>query len=123
MRHFAARFNPFLIVLSFFFVFTTLSPKAHAGMGAKRNPIYKLARGITYIVASPFQIPKEIIQTAAGEDTTWIAPLKGMTAGVGSGLYSAIRQDFAGLWDIITFWTPAGRDWKPLFETSLIPEV
>ena len=76
-----------------------------------------------YIVVSPFQILKEVIQVTADEEVTWIAPLKGMTAGIGSGAYYMIRQWLVGGWDVVTFWTPAGNDWQPLLETHLVPEV
>ncbi|MBI1977691.1 MAG: hypothetical protein HYS55_02950 [Candidatus Omnitrophica bacterium] len=91
--------------------------------GAHKGPVYKFARGITYIVASPFQLPKEIIQVASEEESPWIAPWKGMSQGAGSGLYQMGRQGIAGIWDLFTFWTPADRDWKSLFDTSLFPEV
>ncbi|MBI4372586.1 MAG: hypothetical protein HY585_02515, partial [Candidatus Omnitrophica bacterium] len=79
---------------------------------------------VVYIVASPFQLPKEIIQTAAEADPVWLAPWKGFAQGGGAGLYQMGRQGIAGFWDLFTFWTPAERDWEPLYETSsLVPEV
>ncbi len=95
---------------------------AHADLG--KGPAQKLARGVVYIVASPFQLPKEIIQTAAEADPVWLAPWKGFAQGGGAGLYQMGRQGIAGFWDLFTFWTPAERDWEPLYETSsLVPEV
>lgn len=104
-----------------FFIFGICHPEACAD--AQKGPVYKFARGITYIIALPFQLPKEIIQVASEEESPWIAPWKGMSLGAGSGLYQMGRQGIAGIWDLFTFWTPAGRDWKPLFDTSLFPEV
>ncbi len=89
-----------------------------------KGPVQKLARGVFYIVASPFQLPKEIIQKAGEADQVYLAALKGVAEGSGSGVYQAGRQIIAGFWDIFTFWTPAGRNWGPLFESaSLFPEV
>ena len=89
-----------------------------------KGPAQKFGRGLTYIVASGFQIPKEIIQTAGEAEPTWLAPWNGMTIGLGSGLYHAGRQLISGFWDLFTFWTPAGRDWAPLFEReSFVPKV
>ncbi len=96
--------------------------QAYADIG--KGPVQKLGRGIFYVVASPFQIPKEIIQKAAEADRVYLVALKGVTEGVGSGVFQMGRQVMAGGWDILTFWTPAGRKWGPLFESnSLFPEV
>ena len=96
--------------------------QAHADIG--KGPVQKLGRGIFYIVASPFQIPKEMIQKASEADQVYLVALKGVFEGAGSGVYQVSRQVMAGVWDILTFWTPAGRNWAPLFEsTSLFPEV
>lgn len=103
-------------------LFSVLSVQ-QAYADTQKGPVYKFARGITYIVASPFQLPKEIIQVASEEESPWIAPWKGMSQGAGSGLYQMGRQGIAGIWDLFTFWTPADRDWKSLFDTSLFPEV
>ena len=105
-------------VLSFAFC----QSKAYADIG--KGPAQKFARGIFYVVASPFQIPKEMIQKASEADKVYLAALKGVAEGAGSGVYQCSRQIMAGLWDVVTFWTPAGRNWGPLFEsTSLFPEV
>ena len=110
-----------------FFVFCFLSSvlcqsRAYANIG--KGPVQKLGRGIFYIVASPFQIPKEVIQKASEADPVYLVALKGGFEGVGSGIYQTGRQIVAGFWDIFTFWTPAGRNWGPLFEaSSLVPEV
>ena len=111
-----------LFALALVMVMSVAQSNAHAE--SKRGPIFKLGRGFTYLLASPFQIPKEIIQTTGESDVVWIAPLKGMTEGLGSGIYNMLRQGMSGMFDILTFFTPAGRDWQPLFEpTSLIPEI
>lgn len=109
-------------ILSFLFIFSQFTPTAHAAMG--KGPIQKLARGFVHLIASPFQLPKEVIQTTGEAETVWLAPWKGMSEGIGKGLYQMGRQVLSGFADIFTFWTPAGRDWDPVFEpASLFPEV
>ncbi len=108
--------------LSFFFVFLPLTQTAHAETG--KGPVQKLTRGIVHLAAFPFQIPKEVIQTTGESETVWIAPWKGMSEGFGRGVYQAGRQMLSGLADILTFWTPAARNWDPIFEpSSLFPEI
>ena len=112
-----------LIALTFVWVIFGFQLHAYA-MGMGKNPIQKLGRGVIYVVAAPLQLPKEIIQTAAEAEPVWLAPWKGFAEGAGTGLYAAGRQGIAGIWDIFTFWTPAGRNWGPLFDSnSLFPEV
>ena len=109
-------------VFSFLFIILSLNHTAYADMG--KGPIQKLARGVVHLAACPFQIPKEIIETTGEADTVWLASWKGMSEGVGRGLYNMGRQGISGLVDIFTFWTPAGRDWDPIFEpSSLFPEI
>ncbi len=111
-----------VLVLSFLFIFSHFTPTAYAAMG--KGPVQKLGRGLVHLIASPFQLPKEIIQTTGEAETIWLAPWKGMSEGVGRGLYQMGRQGLSGLVDIFTFWTPAGLDWGPIFEpVSLFPEV
>ncbi|MBI4367983.1 MAG: hypothetical protein HY588_01170, partial [Candidatus Omnitrophica bacterium] len=102
-----------LVVLALMLVVCGFQLQAYA-MEVGRGPIQKLGRGIIYLVASPFQIPKEIIQKAAEADPIYLAAWKGFAEGTGSGLYQAGRQGVAGFWDLFTFYTPAGRDWGPL---------
>ena len=112
-------------LLFFIFVFITSSlsnQTVYAATG--KGPIQKLARGAVHLVACPFQIPKEVIETTGEAETVWLAPWKGMSEGIGRGLYQAGRQGISGLVDIFTFWTPLDRDWGPTFESgSLFPEV
>ena len=116
-------FNSFILLSVFCFLSSVFChPHAYADIG--KGPVQKLGRGIFYIVASPFQIPKEIIQKAADADPVYLVALKGGFEGFGSGLYQTGRQMIAGFWDIFTFPTPAGRNWAPLFESSsLVPEI
>ncbi|OGW85255.1 MAG: hypothetical protein A3C35_04815 [Omnitrophica bacterium RIFCSPHIGHO2_02_FULL_46_11] len=96
--------------------------QAHADFG--KGPIQKFGRGFFYIFASPFQIPKGMIQTAQDAEPVYLAPVKGTIAGGGIGVYEFTRQLIAGFWDVFTFATPAGRDWGPLYEPStLFPET
>ena len=124
MRTMSVRAN-FLVLLGIFlFAMASLCPEARAELSKGKGPAQKLARGITHVIASPFQIPKEVIQAAAEADPVWLAPWRGFATGGGSGLYHMGRQGVSGLWDIFTFWTPAARNWGPLFEpSSLVPEV
>lgn len=111
----------FTVVFSIAFL-STFQPQSYAAMS--KGPILKLGRGVAYVVASPFQLPKGVIDATAESETVWIAPIRGMSAGAGNGLFHVFRQFSAGMFDIFTFWTPAGRDWEPLFEAkSLLPEV
>ena len=112
-----------IFVFIFFLLFLNFNSTACAADFGK-GPVQKLARGLVHLVACPFQLPKEIIETTGEAETVWIAPWKGMSEGVGRGLYQMGRQGLSGLADIFTFWTPAGRDWEPIFESvSLFPEV
>lgn len=112
----------FVLALSFLFVFSHFTPTAYAA--TDKGPVQKLGRGLVHLIASPFQLPKEIIETTGEAETVWLAPWKGMSEGAGKGLYQWGRQGLSGLVDIFTFWTPAGRDWGPIFEpVSLFPEV
>ncbi|GEM_PF-4710027 len=112
------------LVLALLFSLTLMNfdHAAYADLG--KGPIQKLSRGLVHVLASPFQLPKEVIQTTGEGETVWLAPIKGMSEGVGKGLYEMVCQAFSGLIDIFTFWTPAGRDWAPVFEPpSMFPQV
>ena len=114
----------FLLLTAFCLLLSFVDPRQAQAADWKKGPVQKLARGFTHVVASPFQIPKEVIQATGEAEPVWFAPWKGFAAGGGSGLYHMGRQGVSGLWDIFTFWTPAGRDWAPLFESStLFPEI
>lgn len=119
------RSKPVFFIFAFVFTFTFLGIHQTAfAADFGKGPVQKLARGVVHLIASPFQIPKEIIETTGEAETVWLATWKGMSEGVGNGLYQTGRQGISGLVDIFTFWTPAGRDWGPVFEsTSLFPEV
>ena len=96
--------------------------QAHAGFG--KGPAQKFARGFFYTFSSPWQIPKEMIQTAQDAEPVYLAPVKGVIAGGGSGVYLFLRQFIAGFWDMFTFASPSGRDWGPLYERStMFPEA
>ena len=111
-----------VLVFSFFLVFLNLNQAAYAETG--KGPIQKLSRGVVHLLASPFQLPKEIIQTTGEAETVWLAPWKGFAEGGGRGLYQMGRQGISGLVDIVTFWSPLDRDWGPIFEpVSLFPEI
>lgn len=114
-----------------YFVFLTISlscligmiPSAYAhGMG--HGPAQKFSRGFFNLVASPFQLPKEIIQaTASHSKIAYLAPLYGMTLGLGKGVYSMAWQFTSGLADLFTFSTPLGKNWGPVIPPpTLFPE-
>lgn len=110
--------------ISLFVFFMSFAQDARAAWIDQKGPAQKMARGWVYIIASPFQVPKEIIQTASQAEPAWLAPWEGMTTGLGRGGYHLGRQLVAGLVDIFTFKSPAGRDWEPLFKAeSFFPEV
>ena len=89
-----------------------------------KSPAQKFTRGFTHMVMSPFHVPKQIIETASESDPVWMGAWKGVTLGTGQGLFNSGRQAVSGLYDVFTFWTPAGTDWQPLFETeSLFPQI
>ncbi len=112
----------FILILSFPLILLNFNQTAYAAMG--KGPVQKLARGLTHFIASPFQLPKEVIETTGEAETIWLAPWKGMSEGIGKGFYQWGRQGISGLVDIFTFWTPAGRDWDPIFESaSLFPKT
>lgn len=112
-------FFPAVFLFAFFIAFL---PSGHASIG--KGPVQKLARGVVHVVSFPFQIPKQMLETAAQAEPAWMATWEGLTAGTGRGLFYAGRQLVSGLVDIFTFPTPSGRNWDPIFESvSLFPEV
>ena len=116
----------FLIFVLCFLISTLCSSQAQAANFGNfgKGPVHKLSRGLVHILAAPFQIPKEIIQTTAEAEPVYLAPWKGMTLGAGTGLFYAGRQVISGFYDLFTFASPAGRDWAPLFEpATLFPEI
>ena len=113
----------FVLVLFLVFSVTLLPQKAYAT--ASKGPVQKLARGIAQIFASPFQLPKEIIQkTSDSNAPIYLVPVQGFFEGLGSGIYLGIRQMVSGFTDMFTFWTPLGRDWGPIYDpATLVPEI
>lgn len=104
------------------FVLSCFIHNAHAA--EVKGPAQKLGRGFVHVLASPFQIPKQIIQTASETEPFYLGPWSGVTLGTGKGLYDTGRQLVSGLYDIFTFPTPVGKNWAPLFESSsLFPEI
>ena len=113
-----------VVVLSIFFLLSIGCPSQIYAFEFGKSPANKLARGFTYVVTSFFQIPKEMIQITAETEPVYLAPWKGFSVGLGTGLFHFGRQLVAGFWDIFTFWTPSGRDWAPLYEpATLFPEI
>jgi len=112
------------ICLFFLLTLTLFTQPVLAGAEFGRNPPEKLARGIFHFLTSPFQIPKEVIQVASETEPFYMSSWKGMTTGLGNGLYQMGRQMYSGMFDVYTFPTPAGRDWEPIFASeTLFPEV
>ena len=112
-----------VVVFFFFFVAAGLNARLEAAVQTK-GPAQKFGRGITHVITSPFQIPKEIIQTTSKAEIVYLAPWKGITSGFGSGVYHGGRQLISGFNDVFTFWTPQGRDWAPVYDSeSLVPEI
>ena len=114
-----------VFVLAAFFTFCfILTPQSAFAMPSK-GPVQKLVRGFVHIVASPFQLPKEIVQKT-GDSTApiYLVPVQGFFEGFGSGIYQWIRQFVSGCTDIFTFWTPLGRDWGSIYDpATLVPQI
>ena len=112
-----------LVLVVFFFCFFSAPQSAYA-MPFK-GPAQKFARGIASVVTAIFQIPKEVIQkTSDSTAPIYLVPVQGFFEGFGSGIYLGIRQIVSGFTDILTFWTPLGRDWGPIYEpASLVPQI
>ena len=112
-----------ILVVGFWFlafVFTCSDVQAALAKG----PIQKLTRGFVHVLASPAQLPKHVLETAYETEPFYLGTWSAMTMGAGNGLYHVGRQLVSGGFDIFTFFSPAGRDWAPLFEpSSLFPEV
>ena len=103
-------------------LFLSFSPTVHAALA--KGPAQKFARGFTHVVTAPFQIPKQIIQTASETEPFYLGTWAGVTLGTGNGLFYMGRQLVSGFYDMFTFFSPGGRDWAPLFEaSSLFPEI
>ena len=114
-----------VLVLAVFFTFCFILTPRSAFAAPFKGPVKKLVRGFVHIVASPFQLPKEIVQkTSDSTAPAYLVPIQGFFEGVGSGFYLGIRQMVSGFADIFTFWTPLGRDWGPIYEpASLVPQI
>jgi len=113
----------FVLVVFFMFCFVSAPPSAFAA--ASKGPAQKFARGVVHITAAIFQIPKEVVQKT-GDSTApiYLVPIQGLFEGFGNGVYLGIRQVVSGFTDIFTFWTPAGRDWDPIYEpATLVPKI
>ena len=109
--------------LLIFFIVLFLASSANA-YAMSFGPVTKLGRGIVRMVASPFQLFKEVIETTGESEPVWIAPWRGFVVGAGNGLYEMSFQAVAGLADILTFWTPAGKNWGPVIESaSFFPQI
>ncbi|OHB33797.1 MAG: hypothetical protein A2X84_06010 [Desulfuromonadaceae bacterium GWC2_58_13] len=68
------------------------------------NASYKLVRGLTNIVTSPAEIPKQIIVTA--RDRGAIGPVVGFFKGIGM----TIMRAGIGAWETISFFVPNSLD-------------
>jgi hypothetical protein len=113
----------FIIVVFVALLISVFSSVAYAATPEK-GPWHKLGRGFAHIGTSIFLIPKNIIETTSQTEPFYMAPWSGMTMGLGKGGYEMGRQAVSGFFDLFTFFTPAGRDWAPLFEAStLFPEL
>lgn len=112
----------FLFVFSFSFI---AMPPAFAF--SFKSPVQKLSRGVTHMVASPFQLPKEIIQrtsNAGNARPAYSAPAEGFFVGAFTGLYYGYRQLTSGVVDVLTFYAPMDRNWGPIAEpAAMFPEI
>ena len=117
------KMSVFILISLFVFCFVLAPQSAYAAF--PKGPVQKFGRGFFHVVSAIFQIPKEIIQTTSDSTAPpYLAPLQGFFQGFGSGVYLGIRQIISGFADMFTFWTPAGRDWGPIYEpATLFPEI
>ncbi|OGW81566.1 MAG: hypothetical protein A3G33_01990 [Omnitrophica bacterium RIFCSPLOWO2_12_FULL_44_17] len=118
------RFVGVLVLTFFFFLSSAYADQLSNQLSETKGPLHKFSRGIVYMIGSPFQVFKDVIQISAETEPFYLATWKGPTVGLATGVYDTGRQLFAGLFDLFTFYTPAGRDWKPLCAPeTMIPEV
>ena len=88
--------------------------------GPTHDSARKFWRGYAHLVSSPFQMPRQIIQTTVEGEPHYLAPFKGMTAGLGLGAYHFVRQGISGFYDLFTFAHPG----PPLYESEkFFPEL
>jgi hypothetical protein len=106
-----------LLIPVFALTLTMVAPVAQADA---QEAAHKFGRGFAHFWLAPFHIPKRIIQTTSDTEPYYIAPFKGMTVGLGEGLFNMGRQWISAFRDIFTFWIPG----DPLYEPeSLFPEI
>ena len=124
MDQLKTRFGIGLFVLLAGFAVSAQAAPALVTKTVTKGPAHKFGRGLVSIVTSPFQVPKEIIETASQADRAWLAPMEGMTLGLGKGIYNFSRRFAAGWLDLFTFGSPAERDWGPPFKVApVLPEI
>ncbi len=122
-RHFA-------FACLFVTLFATCSLPAFAYQGADKEYIqdvvepepwlgkasFKLVRGITNIVTSPVEIPKQIVVTTADEGAVGLAtgPLKGV------GM--TVMRILVGAWETVTFLLPNSfeNDYDPIMNPEFV---
>lgn len=89
-----------------------------------RNPVQKLARGLFCIISSVLLVPRDIVQVGGATEPFYMCSLKGPVVGGAQGVYDMLLQMGSGIFDVVTFPIPAGRDWEPLIpREKLFPEV
>jgi hypothetical protein len=108
-----------LVVLAVLAAMVGVAPQGHAAADVEGSA-QKLGRGFAHVIASPFYLPKNIIQTAVDTEPHWMAPWQAMTQGLGQGIFLMGRQAVSGFRDVFTFWDPGPPMYDP---ESLIPEI
>jgi hypothetical protein len=99
-----------ILILTAFILY---APPVFADAGERGQ---KFGRGFVHLVTAPFHLPKEIIQTTAESEPVYLAPWRGITVGIGRGLYQWGRQWVSAGNDIFTFWRPG----PPLYEPETL---
>jgi putative exosortase-associated protein (TIGR04073 family) len=100
-----------IVAATFIFI-----PNSFAAKGA----VHKLGRGITNIVTSPIEIPKEIRAhwIKGSEKTPHI--LAWIFCGVVKGTFMAAARIGSGAWDVVTFPAEIPENYEPLLKPDYV---
>ena len=87
---------------------------------ADQGPVDKLVRGLTNVVTSPFEIPKQIraywIEGAQQTDhiLVWVA------SGFVRGIVEDVKRFGSGVWDVVSFPISVPGDYEPLLKPDYV---
>lgn len=87
---------------------------------ADTGPLNKLVRGLTNVVTSPFEIPKQIraywIEGAHHTDHILVWVISGFTRGV----VEDVKRFGSGIWDVLSFPVSIPGDYEPLMKPDYV---